>query len=161
MPTQNITELLREAAAKKPHKRIMIGGEPVQIVPSPSLLYDEAIETAVSLSVEGQSIKVMRPEYLICTALTAGRMKDFAKIEKMLDEAEVDQDLLKELIARFNLKAVWKRYCAAVGTTDPRWTHLASTKLAWRREQAQVPFREKWAILRRLRQNRNNLGRKQ
>jgi hypothetical protein len=134
------------------HEHIVIDGEPVQIVPSPSPLYDEAIETAVSISVEGQSVKVMLPEYLVCTALAAGRMKDFAKIEKMLDEAEVDLEVLKDLIARFTLKAVWKRYCSAIGTTDSRWTYLASTKLAWRREQAQIPLREKWAILRRLRQ---------
>jgi len=133
------------------HEYIVIDGEKVQIIPSPSKLIDEAIATAQPQEIEGEIVSVMLPEYLICTALAAGRLKDFAKIEKMLAEATVDPELLKKLIHKFNLTGTWKRYCTSVGTVAPEFAHLAATKLAWRREEASMLMQDKLIELKKLR----------
>ncbi|MFA5135504.1 MAG: hypothetical protein WC505_07000 [Patescibacteria group bacterium] len=133
------------------HEHIVVDDEPVQIIPAPSPLYDEAIATAQQRTIEGQNVKVMLPEYLVCTALNAGRMKDFAKIEKLLEEAEVDLSKLKELITRFQLSAQWKRYLVAIGVTDPAFLHLAETKATWRRAQADKRMEDKLQEIKKLR----------
>jgi hypothetical protein len=133
------------------HEHIVIDGESVQIIPAPSPLFDEAIATAQTRSIVGESVRVMLPEYLICTALAAGRLKDFTKIEKLLGEATVCLDKLKELIAKFKLQAAWERYHAALGPTDPAFGHLAATKLAWRSAQAKAEPSVKFATVRKLR----------
>lgn len=133
------------------HEHIVVDGEPVQIIPSPSPLFDEAIKTAVTKQIYGQTVKVMQPEYLICSALFAGRMKDFAKIEKLLDEIQVDLALLTTLVSKFGLVLAWKRYCTATGTQDPKFLHLAATKSAWRREQASKSVETKLQEIKHLR----------
>jgi len=129
----------------------MIAEEAVQIVPSPSQLYDEAIATAVTKPLGDATVKVMLPEYLICTALKAHRLKDFAKIEKMLEEADVDLEKLKILIQRFDLVESWHRYCTVAQPTDPKFLHLATAKRAWRRSKAEEPLTAKIRTLRHLR----------
>lgn len=133
------------------HEHILVDDEAVQIVPSPSPMYDEAIATAVTKPLGDVTVKVMLPEYLICTALKAGRLKDFTKIEKMLDEVDVDLPKLQDLIQRFGLASAWRRYCSIAQTTDPKFLHLATTKRAWRRSHANWSAAQKIETLRCLR----------
>jgi hypothetical protein len=135
-------------------EHIVIDGEPVQILPSPGPLYDEAIVTAATKQLYGQPVKVMLPEYLVCTALQAGRMKDWAKIEKLLAEAEVDLEKLAQLISKFGLDQNWRRYQAAQSGQEPPVGPLARTstsKQAWRRMEAAQPTEQKLSESQHLR----------
>src|SRR6266481_5310232 len=53
-------------------EHLIIEGVPTQIVPSPSPLADEAIQSAETLDYEGVPVRVVRPEYLIALYLAPG-----------------------------------------------------------------------------------------
>src|SRR5438046_2154351 len=55
-----------------PEEHLIIEGVPTQIVPSPSPLADEAIQSAETLDYEGVPVRVVRPEYLIALYLAPG-----------------------------------------------------------------------------------------
>lgn len=91
---------------------VMIGGVRVQFVPSTGPLSDEAIETSRSVSLFGAATRVIGPEYLIVLKLTAGRGKDLTHIMHLLETTseKIDYDLLEQLVSRFGLADIWKRF---------------------------------------------------
>ena len=62
--------------------------------------------------------RVLRPEYLVATALKVGRLKDLARIEAFLDQGAVDLTALKTVLKRFDLMPAWKIYCGKAGKRD-------------------------------------------
>lgn len=52
---------------------------------------------------EGVPAKVFRPEHIIAIAASVGRHKDLARIEQLLEQAEIDRPLLDEIVRRYNL----------------------------------------------------------
>lgn len=48
--------------------------------------------------------KVFRPEYIIAIAASVGRHKDLARIDQMLEQAEIDRTLLDDILRRYNLQ---------------------------------------------------------
>ena len=57
------------------------------------------------MRIEYESVpaKVFRPEYIIAVAASVGRHKDLARIDQMLEQAEIDRTLLEDVLARYNL----------------------------------------------------------
>lgn len=87
-------------------EHIEIAGIPVQFIPAPSRLAEEAIETAAALDYEGLPVRVIRPEYLIGLYLepSARTAKRLQRVAVLLEEAELDRDLLHDLVARYELR---------------------------------------------------------
>jgi hypothetical protein len=83
-------------------EHIIIEGMPVQFIPADKL-EEEAIRKAKQISYEKINTKVMTPEYLISILLRAGRKKDLEKIEKLLQQAEVDMKKLKNILSKYGL----------------------------------------------------------
>jgi hypothetical protein len=86
-------------------EHIVIGDIPVQIVPAPTALHEEAVRNAATLDFNGSPIRVVRPEYLIATWLqppanSLGRKERAARLR---ESAQIDHDLLDVLIRRFGL----------------------------------------------------------
>lgn len=86
-------------------EHIYIGEIPVQFVPTPTTLHEEAVQTAATLDLDGLPIRVVRPEYLIATWLqppanSAARKERAAKLR---DSGQVDPVLLNDLLRRFGL----------------------------------------------------------
>src|SRR5262249_32162398 len=69
---------------------IRIEGWPVQFLPVASALDEEALINAVEVEYKGTDgrfrARVLRPEYLVATALRVGRLKDLARIDAFLEE---------------------------------------------------------------------------
>lgn len=86
-------------------EHIEIEGLPVQLIPAPSALIEEAISTAAELDYAGQAVRVIRPEYLIAmwSEGSARTMKRQARAAMLMEEVEMDRELLKELGERYNL----------------------------------------------------------
>jgi hypothetical protein len=87
-------------------EHIMIAGIPVQIIPAPTALVAEAVARAVDLDYDGLSVRVITPEYLIGLYLepSARTEKRLARVAGLMEEANVDRDLLNDILARYNLK---------------------------------------------------------
>lgn len=86
-------------------EHIIIGEIPVQIVPAPTPLHEEAIEHAATLDFSGVPLRVVRPEYLIATWLqppanTFGRKE---RAVRLRESVQIDSTLLDDLIRRFGL----------------------------------------------------------
>ena len=87
-------------------EHIVISGLPVQLIPAPNALAEEAIATAAELEYEGASVRVIRPEYLVAMYLepAARTQKRLARAAALLDEGILDRDLLNNLLQRHNLQ---------------------------------------------------------
>jgi hypothetical protein len=86
-------------------EHIVIAGIPVQLIPAYDLA-SEAVAKAAELDYDGKAVRVITPEYLIAMYLqpSARTSKRLARVGGLLDEGNVDQDLLKELLERYNLE---------------------------------------------------------
>jgi hypothetical protein len=86
-------------------EHIVIAGVPVQIIPAHNPLTEEAVRTAVDLDYEGHPIRVIRPEYLVAMALepSARTKKRLMRIAALLDEGNLDLELLRNVLERYNL----------------------------------------------------------
>lgn len=96
----------RERGYQAKSEHIIIQSLPVQILPAPTPLAREAVTEAVELDYAGQPVRVIRPEYLIALALdgSARTRKRLARVAMLLEEAELDHELLTQLLERYNLR---------------------------------------------------------
>lgn len=88
-------------------EHIIIEGVPVKFIPADEL-EKEAVENAKVIEYEGIKAKVITPEYLTVILLRAGRKKDIEKIEKLLEQTDVDRTKLEEILNKFGLKEKFK-----------------------------------------------------
>lgn len=90
-------------------------GDVVMIVDTPVLLlvaYDPLVEEAVAqareLPFNGDTIRVMTPEYLIAIALQTGRYKDRERVRLLLEQTSIDRAVLQEILTRHHLTERWQ-----------------------------------------------------
>jgi len=81
---------------------LLVNDFPVQFLAA-SGLTEEAVRDAKQIEYEGVPAKVLRPEYIIAIAASVGRNKDLARIDQMLEQAEIDRTRLDDILARYNL----------------------------------------------------------
>jgi len=84
-------------------EHLMLKGFPVQFLVAQGLT-EEAVREARSITFEGVPAKVFRAEHVVAIAASVGRKKDLARIEQMLQQAELDQSLLEKILRRHKLK---------------------------------------------------------
>jgi hypothetical protein len=101
-----IYDWARQKGYREEAEHIFIAGIPVQVIPAHNALAEEAIATAAELDFEGQSIRVMRPEYLIALYLEprARTHKRLERVAALLEEGNVDRALLDRILTRYELK---------------------------------------------------------
>lgn len=84
-------------------EHIIIEGIPVQFIPVDEL-EKEAVENAKTIEYDGIFTKVIQSEYLIAILLRAGRKKDIEKIERLIEQTNIDREKFDKILNRFNLK---------------------------------------------------------
>jgi hypothetical protein len=84
-------------------EHLLVRGFPVQFLPA-SGLTEEAVREAVRIEFEGVSAKVFRAEYITAIAASVGRQKDKARIEQLLQQADLDKTKLENILQRHKLK---------------------------------------------------------
>jgi hypothetical protein len=88
-------------------EHVVVAGVPIQFIPAPDELAEEAIATAADLDYDGEPIRVIRPEYLIAMYLQPGARtrKRLERAGALLDEEGlVDRALLRDLLERYELE---------------------------------------------------------
>lgn len=78
-------------------------GFPVQFLAA-SGLTEEAVREAERIDYEGVPAKVFRAEHIVAIAASVGRQKDKARIEQILEQADVDKNYLENVLQRYKLK---------------------------------------------------------
>ena len=67
-------------------------------------LTTEAVCEAKRIDYEGVPAKVFRAEHIVAIAASVGRAKDKARIEQLLEQADLDQSRLESILQRHKLK---------------------------------------------------------
>src|SRR5437588_12917305 len=83
-------------------EHLLIKDFPVQFLAA-SGLTEEAVRNAKRIEYESVPAKVFLPEYIIAIAVSVGRKKDLARVDQMLEQADIDRTLLDDLLARYSL----------------------------------------------------------
>jgi hypothetical protein len=78
-------------------------GFPVQFLVA-SGLTEEAVREAERIDYEGVPAKVFRAEHIVAVAASVGRQKDKARIEQLLQQADIDKNYLENVLGRYKLK---------------------------------------------------------
>jgi hypothetical protein len=69
---------------------------------------------------------VLRPEYIVATALRVNRAKDRNRIIQFLDDEAVDIDSLCDVLGRHGLADAWRDFCRRTGIPNPCEVKLTS-----------------------------------
>lgn len=87
------------------NEHIEIEGLPVQMLPAPDALAEEAIATAAELDYDGRPVRVIRPEYLVAmwSQGSARTEKRRLRAATLMEDVEMDRELLNDLVRRYNL----------------------------------------------------------
>jgi hypothetical protein len=83
-------------------EHLVCQGFPVQFLAAAGLT-EEAVRAAETIEFEGVPAKVFRAEHIVAIAASVGRAKDKARIEQMLQQADLDKTKLQEILSRHKL----------------------------------------------------------
>jgi len=89
---------------------IVIGGFPVQFIPAYNDLVREAVSGAAILKYRGVEAKVVTAEYLAAIALQTGRAKDRERLARLLEEADLDRNMLMNILNAHGLSGKFKKF---------------------------------------------------
>jgi hypothetical protein len=84
-------------------EHLLVRGFPVQFLAA-SGLTEEAVREAEKIDFEGVPAKVFRAEHIAAIAASVGRAKDKARIEQLLQQADLDKTYLENVLQRHKLK---------------------------------------------------------
>ena len=84
-------------------EHLLVRGFPVQFLAARGLT-EEAVHEAERIDYEGVPAKVFRAEHLVAIAASVGRPKDKARIEQLLQQADLDKTRLENILQRHRLK---------------------------------------------------------
>ena len=107
---QPVFDYLKRRGATMEGEYVMIGGWPVQFLPSTGPLVDEALEQAVTVDVEGTLARVFTAEHLAAIALQTGRAKDKARLLQFIEARAVDSARFQDIVARHDLSGAWGQF---------------------------------------------------
>lgn len=88
----------------------IIADWPVQFLPPPTPLVEEALVEAVSFDIEGVPTRVFSAEHLACIALELGRPKDKARLLQFVEAGVLDPARLEAILVRHHLSEKWRRF---------------------------------------------------
>jgi hypothetical protein len=84
-------------------EHLLVRGFPVQFLAANGLT-EEAVREAERIDYEGVPAKVFRAEHIVAIAASVGRAKDKARIEQLLQQADLDPGRLESILQRHKLK---------------------------------------------------------
>lgn len=84
-------------------EHLLVHGFPVQFLATAGLT-EEAVREAERVDYDGVSAKIFRAEHIIAIAASVGRTKDKARIEQLLQQADLDKGYLEDILQRYKLK---------------------------------------------------------
>jgi len=105
-----IYEYLKSRGGTEQDEYIVVKDWPVQFLTPANALQDEAVNKAISTSVEGVPTRVISAEHLVAIALETGRAKDYTRILQFVEQDAVDRGKLKDIVERHGLSRKWSQF---------------------------------------------------
>ena len=97
-----ICDALRAQGWRVEGDHLLLGNFPVQFLTAHGLT-EEAVREAKTIDYQGVPAKIFRPEHIIAIAASVGRHKDLARIEQVMEQADIDKNLLETILKRHKL----------------------------------------------------------
>ncbi|MFV2074431.1 MAG: hypothetical protein ACC742_17545 [Thermoanaerobaculales bacterium] len=88
-------------------EHVIIHGVPVQLIPAYNDLVEAAVTRARVLDYDDVAVRVTPPEHLIAIAFQTGGGKRRERAFQLLETADIDRDILDDLLRRFGIQAPW------------------------------------------------------
>jgi len=88
----------------------VIGGWPVQFLPTSPGLLEDALGSAREFDVEGTPVRVFAPMHLAAIALQTGRAKDKLRVVQFREAGLLDREPFETLLARHHLLDRWRLF---------------------------------------------------
>lgn len=88
-------------------EQVLIGDAPVQVLVAYNPLVEEAVQNAIELPFNGESVPVLTPEYLLAIALQTNRHKDRERVRLLQQQATLDEGKLVDILTRHGLIERW------------------------------------------------------
>jgi hypothetical protein len=106
---------LREQGYEASGDAILIDGFPVQILPGPTPLVEEAIREARAVQIGSSQARVFTAEHAVAVALQTNRAKDRLKIEHLLETGRepLEDQVLRVILRRHGLEERWEKFLAS------------------------------------------------
>jgi len=89
---------------------VVIGGWDVEFLPSYSRLTEQALREAMVIPWNDVQARVVRPEHLVAICLETGRMKDYERIARFIEQKAFDAAALQPILAEHGLLEKWERF---------------------------------------------------
>jgi hypothetical protein len=86
---------------------IVIEGWPVEFIPPGTPLVEEALSESVERDVDGISTRVFTAEHLAAICLQVGRLKDFDRLTRFIDQGALDAERFEAILLRHGLVDKW------------------------------------------------------
>lgn len=106
-------EFLKGRGATLQGEHVVLHGVPVQLLPAYNSLVLEATREAQARTVGETPTRVVRVEHLLAISMQTGRAKDRARVDQLLEEADVDREALSSILDRFGLAERWAAWTRA------------------------------------------------
>lgn len=107
-----IYEYMKQHGGKPEGEHVLVGGWPVQFLPTSNPLEEEAVAAAIQADVENVPAWIMTAEHLVAIALQTGRSKDHARLLQFLEQGGIETEKLEGILVRHGLKAKWDKFKA-------------------------------------------------
>lgn len=105
-----VYEELRRRGYTEAQECVVIEGVPVQFLPAYNALIEEALDHARDTDYDGVRTRVLRAEHLVAICLQTGRSKDRDRVRILRQQAELDQEVLADLLNRHQLEERWNEW---------------------------------------------------
>ncbi|MBE7558899.1 hypothetical protein HS125_08100 [bacterium] len=89
---------------------VNIEGIAVQFLPAYNALVEEALREAREADYHGVTTRVFAPEHLAAIMLQTGRDKDRQRLAAFMVEARIEEERLRDIIARHRLMDRWNQW---------------------------------------------------
>ncbi len=86
-------------------EHVMIHGVPVQFLPAPNALAEDAIREARVLDYDDVHVRVIDPEHLVALALQAGGARRRERAWQLFEAGQIDRDRLRRLLSTHGINA--------------------------------------------------------
>jgi hypothetical protein len=116
---QPVFDYLKEKGYQFEGEYVLIGNWPVQLLPPPGPLAEEAIREARTFDLEGTRVKVFSAEHLAALALQTGRAKDKLRLHQFIEEGAINAPQFLEIVRHHNLESAWDRFQQQLGSDAP------------------------------------------
>ncbi len=90
--------------------KVVIGGWPVQFLPPPTALEEEAMERAIDMQDGTLKLRLLSREYIAAIALATGRAKDRNRLIQLREEGDLDVAEFERIVSRHGLSSIWEKF---------------------------------------------------